>query len=427
MALVVVSLPPNRTFADRCVSGEALPIPGVSDAQQTAAYWLARLPRGEADRVLLSADKLRELNRHLVAATSRYSELRQAPTSSLSTRRTDARERLRIYRAEVEAGTLVVGAGALEESRARIDGMRRRDQARVVFRETDLRCIPTDAAFLRPPVDPDFDRNRCSGVHPGEVVRVLGASLDGWLYVDVGFGSGWLRPTTLTPPLEEAAVQRFLGATDRLVLLADVAPWRLGTSFPIVADRATEVVIEVPLAHGLGRATLPRTTPMARGYPPLTRAGVLRAAFSQLGAPYGWGDVDGRRDCSRLTLDVLGTFDVRLGRNSASQAKAGSAVIDVEGLDDAEKRSQLTEAGQRGVVLLYMPGHIMLYLGDDAGEPYALSALSEYVVPCADKSERVLRPNRVVVSDLNLGRGTSRRSFLERITRLVIFGEPGPQ
>ena len=35
---------------------------------------------------------------------------------------------------------------------------------------------------------------------------------------------------------------------------------------------------------------------------------------------------------------------------------------------------------------------------------------------------QLIRVNRVSISDLELGRGTSRRAFVERVDRVVVFG-----
>jgi len=69
-----------------------------------------------------------------------------------------------------------------------------------------------------------------------------------------------------------------------------------------------------------------------------------------------------------------------------------------------------------------MPGHIMLYLGQRDGRDYALSAISEYLLPCPDGGYRTVRLDRVAVTDLERGRGTERTAFLQRLATLAIFG-----
>jgi hypothetical protein len=97
-------------------------------------------------------------------------------------------------------------------------------------------------------------------------------------------------------------------------------------------------------------------------------------------------------------------------------------VIDVATLDEAAKLDAIRAAAARGIVFLYMPGHIMLHLGELGTKPYALSAISEYLLPCPDGGHRTVRIDRVDVTDLERGRGTERTAFLQRITTLAIFG-----
>jgi hypothetical protein len=157
---------------------------------------------------------------------------------------------------------------------------------------------------------------------------------------------------------------------------------------------------------------------------PLTRRAVLEEAFALLGSPYGWGDHAGGRDCSRYLLDIFETFGLPLPRHSSQQALAGSFAVDVAGVTNPRDKQQvIEEAARSGIVLLHFPGHIMLYLGRDrAGRPMVIHSFSEYLEPCRPEGETLRRVDRVAVSDLTLGANTSRGSFLERITKVIVLG-----
>ena len=116
---------------------------------------------------------------------------------------------------------------------------------------------------------------------------------------------------------------------------------------------------------------------------------------------------------------------MQLPRHSGVQAKVGTHNVDVSGMSDADKRAAIDRAAETGLVLLYMPGHIMMYLGRDHERHYAVSSVSEYLTPCEGGPDTVHRLDRVAVTTLELGRGTERTAFIERITRLVVFG-PSP-
>ena len=61
-----------------------------------------------------------------------------------------------------------------------------------------------------------------------------------------------------------------------------------------------------------------------------------------------------------------------------------------------------------------MNGHIMLFLGSVGGVPYAIHDMRGYTEPDGDR-ERFRLVNRVVVSTLGLGEGTSSGSYLGRL------------
>ncbi|HET6583389.1 MAG TPA: NlpC/P60 family protein, partial [Nannocystaceae bacterium] len=140
------------------------------------------------------------------------------------------------------------------------------------------------------------------------------------------------------------------------------------------------------------------------------------------GDPYGWGGKDGARDCSQFLHDLFAGFGIPLGRHSSVQATQGTANVDVAGWTEADKLAAIDDAAHDGVVLLYMPGHVMLDVGKDGDRRFAISAIAEYVEPCAGAGETLRRLDRVAVTDLELGRGSSRGAFIERITRIAVFG-----
>ena len=122
----------------------------------------------------------------------------------------------------------------------------------------------------------------------------------------------------------------------------------------------------------------------------------------------------------------MAIFGIRLARNSSVQAKQGAWSIDLSNMTSEAKRAAIRSANDKGVVMLYMRGHIMLYLGERDGTDYAISALSEFLEPCPSEGgpDRVFRLDRVEVTTLDLGAGTERTSFIERMERAVVLGRP---
>ncbi|NOY89977.1 MAG: hypothetical protein GXP55_02120 [Deltaproteobacteria bacterium] len=416
----------------------------MSETERQLAYWLERSSAlGNLDAPLLDVEGVRDHNLALgVSAGDR--PLGQADLSSAPDRGElwqDVRERLEFLRQRFASGAYVARDGAeITGARlARYDAPEALPQLtpslRVVTADVPLRCGPELDGFFTPSLDLDFDRNDCSTLHAQEPVQVLADWGGGVLLARSRYAMGFIAADAPLSPAADAATRAVLLAP-RAELLRDhtfegagAIALPAGALLPITPGGvllATSSGFEArPVPEGL-------TRPTSR---PLTRRALLKEAFRWLDAPYGWGGHAGGRDCSRFLLDVFESFGLHLPRHSGRQALAGTFSIDVSGVERAEEKLPLLDAAlRRGAVLLHFPGHIMFYLGRDrAGVPMVLHSFSEYVVPCAGSAdegeplETLRRVDRVAISDLSLGEGSSRGSFLERITRIVVLGRPpGP-
>ena len=359
-------------------------LPGVLPEHRSLAYWLER-QAGDLDTPLLEADEIADHNRALSSGEGdeeslSHQDLNRSPDSARIEQQ--VRERLAYIRELIADGTYVDrnGGPLAPPEREQFDDLDPFPTIRPALRQAEaairLRCGPRTQGLFKTPIDLDFDRNNCSMIRSGEPLQLL-ADWRGMHLVRTPYAVGWI---------------------DRNASLA-------------------------PLDH--------YDPPSPR---PLTRRTVLEAAFSLLDKPYGWGGHEGGIDCSRFVMEVLGSFGIQLPRHSSRQAQAGTFTIDVpESLSDRERTELLDRASRRGVALIHFPGHIMMYLGkSEEGAPMAIHAFSEYVEPCADgiadpgddpsPAETIRRVDRVTVTGMELGRGTTRRSFLERMTRIAVLG-----
>jgi len=397
--------------------------PTTQAHHSSAAFWAAQGPT----EVLLTGTEIEALNAAAYTLRGGPRPL-EAITREAAGTENALEERITYMTAELASGRWVEDtAGDLAQAVERVRSSVALDHHRLILEETQLRCMPLVGGLYVHPVDRDFDRNACSSLHPGEAVRVLRQTPDrAWTYVQSAHSVGWLHGDGLGPRLSEAqwrtwtASPRLHSHSDDLHTVEGLR-LRLGVSVPIEQASADPISVWVPSPDGLARAHVATDTGARVGPLPLTRAAVFTAAFELLDEPYGWGGRAGHRDCSRYLRDLFAAFGLELARHSGVQAQQGTRSVDVEGWSDAEKGALLRDAGTRGIALVYMPGHIMLYLGFDGGEHYAVSALSEWLEPCPGGPDTVVRIDKVAVSTLELGRATSRRSFIERMTKVVVF------
>ncbi len=410
------------------------PLPGVTTAHLSLDYWLDRV--GDLDEPLMTPIEIAAHNRALTLDPDNglpidRGSLAEAPPAARLDR--EVRNRLAYMREKIDSGEYVdassgrlaaEAAGAFSPIELSISA-----ELRVALGPVMLRCGPREQGLFKVPVDLDFDRNNCSMIRSQEPVQLLSRWPNGMWLARTRYALGWLAgDAPLSPPLTSDEREAVLGGSRMRARSGaqlrsdDGARLELSQDALLPTDPESGAALFAD-ASGLHPSPPAALDPTAR---PLTRRAVLQEAFARLGREYGWGGQGGGLDCSRFVMDVLGTFGLELPRHSSRQAASGTFSLDLGPISDLDERTRLIDAAaERGILLLHFPGHIMLYLGRDAdGTPMAIHAFSEYLEPCeAEGAETLRRADRVAVSDLTLGRGTSRRSFLERLERVVILGQ----
>ncbi len=419
-------------------------LPHVEPRHRTLAYWLERASHdGDLDAPLLSTAEVADHNLALRGDPENSRVLAHALGEDVPAQEllAEVNERIAYLRQRIEAGELVDEDGEAPDLAAlapltSIPSPRRADH--VALAPTPLRCSPSREPLFTKPIDPAFDRNLCSTARAQELVEVLARWPNGMRLARTRYAMGFIDPDApLSPALSGEARAGILGsaraalASDRRVTLEGGGEIDLahGTLLPVADREATpeaRKALWLATSDGFRRSAPLDPSALIPSARPLTRRALLTEAFRYLGSPYGWGDRGGARDCSRYLLDVFESFGIEMPRHSGRQAAAGTFSIDASGVaDPAEKRLLIEAAARSGIVLLHFPGHIMLYLGEtEAGVPMAIHAFSEYLATCPEGGETLRRVDRVEVSDLTLGEGSSRKSFLERITKIVVLGRP---
>jgi cell wall-associated NlpC family hydrolase len=409
------------------------PLPGITPEQETLGYWLGRVP--DPDAVVLSPAAIHDLNARLRSheVADPPPELLRPVGASELLRRVNAR--LGALRRHAERGEFVDEQGrrlddAALAALAPVASLPEATPAlRVALAPIPIRCTPLARGFYKTPVDLAFDRNLCATAAPQEPLELLATFPDGSRLVRTRYVVGWIAAgAPLSPPVEPGLRRRLLAgphvrARAELALASPdggTATLPAGTLLAAAGRGAVHFATAAGW-HVSAPVAADRLVPTTR---PLTRRALLEEAFAALGRPYQWGG----RDCSGFLLDLFAGFGLELPRNSSEQARAGAFTIDVGAdVSERERLALIDAAAQGGIVLLHFPGHIMLYLGRAAaGQPMILHAFAEYLVPCPGGGETIVSPNRVAVTTLELGRGSSRRSFIERLTRIVVLAERLP-
>jgi hypothetical protein len=123
--------------------------------------------------------------------------------------------------------------------------------------------------------------------------------------------------------------------------------------------------------------------------------------------------------------DLFAAFGIWLPRNSAAQAKTGT-FVNLEGLSAAEKSRRILRDGIPFKTLLWMKGHIGLYVGSFQGEPVFFHNLWGIRNTLPDGREGRIILGRAVVTSLHPGqeRGDVKKQNLlvERLRGMTFTG-----
>lgn len=316
-------------------------------------------------------------------------------------------------------------------------------QTAITVRNTSLRVLPSNRPFFLDPGQPGegfpFDYFQNTALWLGTPLFITHASLDrAWYYVETAFANGWVRSEDVALADRQFCAQyesRAMAALrrDEVSLVGQgvfLGQTHIGAIFPLQRRSGNALTVGVPVRDGAGRA---RMVPVELGYPqaspmplPLTSRIVAELADAMLGQLYGWGGMFENRDCSSSMRDLFLPFGIWLPRNSAQQAKAAGGLMSLEGLDVPSKLSAIRTWGRPFASLIWLPGHIGLYLGTDArGEPLMLHNIWGVRTALPDGGDGRAVIGRLVISTLRPGeeRGDVRRgSFLEKVRGLAVIG-----
>ncbi|MGN0327497.1 MAG: NlpC/P60 family protein [Lachnospira sp.] len=312
----------------------------------------------------------------------------------------------------------------------------------IITRYTEMRALPTSERGYQDKTVSFYDNFINSTALVNEPVIILHTSKDGkWKYIFSSSSHGWVLSKDVAvcssyDQWKESQEGDFLLVTqDRLKLDNDETQEEInglelsmGTKLKLVKSnelpqgingrKAQNVyTVKIPVSDKNGMLTyiysyIPVSKEVQVGYMNYTTANVLKLAFKTLGDLYGWGGMYNSRDCSSLMADIYKCFGFQLGRNSGDQAALKCVTFDMEGLSDEEKISILDKNVLPGSIL-YFSGHVFMYLGQDNGKAYSISATGS--IKGLDDDGEDIFVQSVMVNSLNIYR-TNGKTWLESLS-----------
>ena len=412
-------------------------VPGTTPEMNTAGFWIGR--HAAPDLLVMTAGEIDAFNAYIKEKTKAVNDVtRLSPTRNGMTLQ-NSMKRMIAYVAsknyvDADGRPADEMLGSLEILMA-IDTIPATVTVRwaYVVRPCDQRLLPTAEPLFKSSMDTAIDRLQNNALDLATPVVVVHESADNaWFYVIAPYSDGWVRADCIALcPLEQVeryeAWSSFVVATAAKAdlfgdpLLRDhLATVQMGVKLPLLQGMSDECVqVLIPTRSDGGwcvfDAAYVSASLVHRGYLPYTPRNAITQAFRFLNAPYGWGGMYGEQDCSRFVQEIFACFGILMPRSSSQQARVGMLRASFDKNHAVEQRHDtLLSSAMGGITTLQFPGHIMLYLGDIDGEPYAIHDLYAYAEPLAD-DERLISINKVAVTSLALGEGTKNGCLLMRL------------
>lgn len=407
VSLVVMALP--------IAAADYQLMPNVSPKMLDEGFWINKLPA--PNQVILNDKQIAEFNRQVIASLpDTVYDLRQYP-NQLSK---DKLANLIKVPKQPEDIEYVNGQPAAADYYTELAAnCNKQDIAPVnavrwafTVKRVNIRTYPTNDFIADQRDDREFDNFQETAVDPAEPVVILhqSASKD-WYYVQTNNYRGWLPAQDLAIAanrqqwLEYLDAKEFLTVTARRITIGDVV-FAMGARLPLTDNKKA---VKLPIRGTKGElaftlAAIPTESQAVAGYLPYTRANIIKQVFKLQGERYGWGGMHDSWDCSSLILDVYRSFGIKLPRNADEQELAAGRAVKFS----ADRIMQIgsLEAGDA----VYMPGHVMMYLGEHDGRQFAIHSLGGHSTP-----QGRISVMRVVVSDLSI-KNRSGKTFLNALT-----------
>ncbi|WP_158880313.1 SH3 domain-containing protein [Rhodanobacter sp. L36] len=454
-ALLAIGLASN-VHARADVSTTAIPpsgVMGVGDAQLTPEYWIGLQP--QPDREILSRADIDAENAQLLKIDPSMHDLRALPSTLTRAQVTgwidDISERPKKALYDVDSRPVTKAAMDAMVTNLALSSVPAQQATRygLVVQRASLRTFPSNLRVFTSKGDTDIDRFQETAEFPGVPVVIAHASRDGkWLFVVSPRYAAWTEKQNIA---EGSAEQVFgyadkkpyrviTGATERTVFTREVPgvsrlQLDMSTRVPLRTDLPPDqpvngqtpyatYTLELPLRDADGKlqftpALLQKNTDSAVDYLPLTPANVIRQAFKFLGERYGWGHGYNGRDCSGFVSDVYRSMGVEMPRNTSKQAISPAlrhrVFTDADSHDARLKAAHELQVGD----LVYIPGHVMMVIGQRDGEPYVIHDVlgMTYRKPGGGFGHVVL--NAVSVTPLLPNQFNDHQTYVDRMTSIV--------
>ncbi|MGL2820008.1 SH3 domain-containing protein [Helicobacter pylori] len=256
----------------------------------------------------------------------------------------------------------------------------------VVVRDSDVRAVPTNKPYYLSQKGYPFDRYQNSLIFQGTPVLITHFNLDKtYAHIQSSFVYGWIKVSDLAY-MHDKDIELLTKLKNYVMPIKDKIPLYTDYGDFYTDARVGELFALIPQSQNASQNPQKKELKAygflkdAKGYAALQSVilnekdfFVFPKAFTSenmayfidtmLGQKYGWGGLLGNRDCSAFTRDSFANFGILLPRNSYAQSRYANNYVDLSSMKAKEKEDYIIKNATPFGTLIYLKGHIMLYLG----------------------------------------------------------------
>jgi len=295
----------------------------------------------------------------------------------------------------------------------------------IILARTPLKTWPTmDEAFSNQ--SSAYDRFLESTLYPYEPIAILHESKDKkWLFVKMYNYEGWVQKEDVA--YTSFNILNLLINNHNFIVITEPKAYLkysnreldMGCTFPLLNKNSEYFTVLCPQKRADNSLYFTfGYIPIEYGsinYLPYTQKNTLSQAYKFIDEPYGWGGMNGYRDCSALVMDIYRSMGIKLKRNTDQQEIMSPINISVSEISESDKRKQLKTlpAGS----LIFMNGHVMLYIGEYENTHYILHDTPGYY------DDYGYHPiNSVTVTEVDI-RNSQGNTYISQFTTFLYISE----
>ena len=254
----------------------------------------------------------------------------------------------------------------------------------IIVQNTSLRALPTSSPHFHHPEKAGegypFDNLSAMSLYCGNPILISHYSRDkAWALVQTNSKTfGWVDArhlATLTQKQQKELMNMNWGA-----LLKENEPiyegsrfydqTKLGMLLPVKGNG--EIMVPKKTSKGNLEFFTTRNLTISLKLLEFNVKNISKISNQLLGKTYGWGDYLFNRDCSTTTKDFFAPFGIWLPKNSKAQIQASGKIYAFDNMQESEKLELIKTHAIPFQTLIYAPGHIGLYVGQNEKGPLML-------------------------------------------------------